>query len=347
MDKWMTKTNKRIVLFFVLTISVYIFMKYIFCYLLPFFIGLAFVIILNPCTNFIKRKLHIGKGITTAFFMFLIGSIPIFGIWQLGNWIMKNSTEVSSLFENAQMQIYKMVQRYSKVLEPIIEMDALEIEQFVYQNVTIILNEIQSNVVPNLVNYSLTIMKYLGIIGAIWAIVVIFTIMLAKEYDYLIQQLVRREKLCKLKEILKKIFKMLKTYVRAEIIIMSITSAIVSIGFLLMGFSNWLLWGIIIGLLDVFPFIGTGITLIPLAIWQFISGNILNAVGALLLYGICSFTREFSEPRLIGKKVGVHPIIMLMSIYLGVQLFGICGIITGPISFLIIWETYKELTKDH
>ena len=58
-----------------------------------------------------------------------------------------------------------------------------------------------------------------------------------------------------------------------------------------------------------------------------------------------SFVRELLEPKLIGKRLGVYPIAVLMAIYVGIRLFGIGGIVLGPISVLIIYEWMNALTK--
>ena len=51
------------------------------------------------------------------------------------------------------------------------------------------------------------------------------------------------------------------------------------------------------------------------------------------------------EPKLIGKKVGVSPIAILLSIYAGVKLFGLWGIIGGPLGFVIIYQSYMSLER--
>ena len=99
------------------------------------------------------------------------------------------------------------------------------------------------------------------------------------------------------------------------------------------------------GLLDVFPFVGTGIVLVPMALTQVFYGNYGRAVVCALLYVVCIFIREFLEPRLIGKKVGVPAIAVLISLYAGIQLFGVWGIVKGPLGFIIIYQTYLSLQK--
>ena len=51
------------------------------------------------------------------------------------------------------------------------------------------------------------------------------------------------------------------------------------------------------------------------------------------------------EPRLIGRKIGVSPIAVLVSLYAGIRLFGVWGIIKGPLGFVLIYETYRSLSR--
>lgn len=53
---------------------------------------------------------------------------------------------------------------------------------------------------------------------------------------------------------------------------------------------------------------------------------------------ISYLVREYLEPKLMGKGVGVHPFMMLAAVYVGLVLFGVIGVITGPIAFLLIKE---------
>ena len=63
------------------------------------------------------------------------------------------------------------------------------------------------------------------------------------------------------------------------------------------------------------------------------------------MYVACIFIRELLEPKLIGKKIGVSPVLILLSIYAGIKLFGIWGIIGGPLGFIMIYQAYLSLER--
>lgn len=86
---------------------------------------------------------------------------------------------------------------------------------------------------------------------------------------------------------------------------------------------------------------GTG----PLGMFQVLDGNWGRALVCGVLYVVCIFLRELMEPRLIGRKIGVSPIAVLVSLYAGIRLFGVWGIIKGPLGFVLIYETYHSLAR--
>ena len=69
-------------------------------------------------------------------------------------------------------------------------------------------------------------------------------------------------------------------------------------------------------------------------------------VVCLILYGACILTRELSEPKLIGKRIGVAPVFMLLAVYAGVRLFGVGGIIKGPLALIVIAEILKVIKTE-
>ena len=67
----------------------------------------------------------------------------------------------------------------------------------------------------------------------------------------------------------------------------------------------------------------------------------LSAVGLILIYIVCTLTRQTLEPKLIGERFGVHPLAILMSIYIGIKVYSRGGFLLGPISAFLIWQLMK------
>ena len=131
-------------------------------------------------------------------------------------------------------------------------------------------------------------------------------------------------------------------YLRAQLILICVTFLELTAGFLILRIKYALLLAVIIAFMDAIPVLGTGTFLIPLSIGNFIMGNWYLGVGFLVIYGVCLIVRQLLEPRIIAHEIGLHPLITLVFIYLGLKLFGLVGMILGPSAALTIRYFYLD-----
>ena len=115
--------------------------------------------------------------------------------------------------------------------------------------------------------------------------------------------------------------------------------------FFLFGLKSPFLWGVIMALLAFLPILGIGIVFVPAAIMLFLQGRLAAGIFFLVFYLILSGGIEyFFKPRLVGQRVRMHTLIVFLSIIGGLKLFGILGIIYGPLvatAFLTLAEIYQ------
>jgi predicted PurR-regulated permease PerM len=115
--------------------------------------------------------------------------------------------------------------------------------------------------------------------------------------------------------------------------------------FALFGLKSPFLWGVIMGLLAFLPILGIGGVFVPAAIFLFLQGRIGAGIFFLIFYIVLSGSIEyFFKPRLVGQRVRMHTLIVFLSIIGGLKLFGILGIIYGPLvvtAFLTLAEIYQ------
>lgn len=109
--------------------------------------------------------------------------------------------------------------------------------------------------------------------------------------------------------------------------------------------NGWLL-GILAGVLDFLPVFGTGIVLVPTALWQILEKDYITAVICLVLYVVAAVVREILEPKFLGNAIKLPSIGIWISIYAGVQLFGASGIFKGPIGYLLIHTIFFRIYQD-
>lgn len=124
-------------------------------------------------------------------------------------------------------------------------------------------------------------------------------------------------------------------YLKTQGIIICTVAVICSIGLFFIGNEYALLIGIIIALLDALPIIGSGSVLIPWAALYVIYGDLKGAAILAATYMFSMISREVLESKIMGHRTGLRPIYMLMSFYVGVQLFGIAGVLLGPVGMVL------------
>ena len=95
---------------------------------------------------------------------------------------------------------------------------------------------------------------------------------------------------------------------------------------------------LIISLIDVLPVVGSGTVLLPWAIISLLNGEKLLCVGLIVILALVTVTRNVLEPKIMGKEVGLHPLLTLFSLFLGLKLFGVLGMFILP---LIVTVAYK------
>ncbi len=110
-----------------------------------------------------------------------------------------------------------------------------------------------------------------------------------------------------------------------------------ALGFFIFGIPNPLLWGMIMTILAILPIIGPVLVWLPMGIIQIASGNLFSGIG-ILAYGfsIVSTIDNIIRPKLISAKVKIHPVLILLGIVGGIKLFGLIGIIIGPLALAIL-----------
>ena len=121
-----------------------------------------------------------------------------------------------------------------------------------------------------------------------------------------------------------------------------ITFCELSVGFLLLNIKNFILLAALVAILDLLPVIGTGTILLPWAIFMFLQNEYRLGIGLVVLYFLITVARNFVEPKIIGKQIGINPLFTLIFIFLGLRAGGIIGMIIFPIAFTVFFTYYKR-----
>ncbi len=321
--------------------GVYLFFKFLFPLVAPFLLAYLLVLLLRPLIEKIRKKVPINRGLLSAVFLLLL--LLVVGI--LGFLLLELAMrEIKDLLYN--WKIYRVwgmnyLHDCCCGIEDFFGIKEGVLMSYVEEELPRWANNVKAKAVPTLMQSSWGYMKQTAsVVGGIF-IAIIAAILMLNDYDSLHKMMEKLSFFDQCRIIKNRMLKACLVFLKAQFIIMAIIAAMCSVVLLCMGNPYGLLIGLAIGLLDALPMLGTGVVLIPWAVFSFIQGNIWQGVLLLALYGATSLTREFLEPKLMGNQMGLPPIFFLATVYWGLYLFGIMGVFVGPIAALLVVEILK------
>ena len=327
-------------------ILVYFFMKFISPIVSPFIFAFLVAGILNPLAQFFNRKMKIRKPVISGTILFLACVLAAVVFWLLISALVTGGSKMAVQMPDYQEELSHFLEDCCNMMEQRFGVDGVRVEKFIMEQVNVFVENLEVKVLPAVMGKSVGYMKSIVNFVSFVVVMVIGVLLIMKDYDALIQKIREEEELKGVREVGKKVLLYVKTFVKAQIIILCIISAVCAVVLTVLGMKGGAFYGLLTGFMDMLPFIGTGIMLIPLAILRFIDGNYWQALLVFCLYAACALIREFLEPKLIGERVGVWPVGILFAVFAGIQLFGVWGIIKGPLALVIICETCKYLWRE-
>lgn len=125
-------------------------------------------------------------------------------------------------------------------------------------------------------------------------------------------------------------------FIKAQLTLISITLVIVLIGLLILRVDYAITIALVSGIVDILPYLGTGVVFIPWIIYEAISGDIPLAIGLGVLYTVVVVQRQIMEPKILSSSIGLNPLATLIALFVGFKLVGFLGLILGPVTLVII-----------
>ena len=324
---------------------VYFFLQYIVPLVGPILVAMLFVTMFGPRLKKIQDKLHVHRQIGAVLLLLTFGAVIFLLLWCLITWIVGSLPQWLNSLDGFWSGLPDSVERFCDIGSRLTGMDTEYLEEMLLKWIQEGSDYVENHALPGLLSGSLHYVKMIASISGFLLIFTISTIFLAKDYDSIMNKMLNRQECHIALEMICGIIRYIATVVKANLLIMSLVGSICALVLTLLRIPSGVFWGILAGFLDALPFLGTGIVLVPTAAVQLFGGHYVAGVLVLGLYVVCIFARELLEPRLIGGKIGIPPLAVLTTVYAGIQLFGIIGIIKGPLGFILVQQTYQSLQK--
>ena len=134
-------------------------------------------------------------------------------------------------------------------------------------------------------------------------------------------------------------------YLRAYLLLLLITFTVLLVGFLWLDVPYAFLLAMLAAVVDLLPVLGVGTVLLPWAAVVLLQKRFYLGFGLLILYGTVTVVRQIAEPRLVGKSLGVHPLLTVFFTYVGWSVSGIFGMLLAPFAAWIARSVYLQISK--
>ena len=313
--------------------------------LMPFIIALVIAVLIEPLVVFLETKIRFNRGwavvislvIAVGGFFYIVSLLIVSMINELSSLYPK----LSSFSENTIQQI---IARASEFRLFYLQMDLpANVQSTLQDNLQNIITLLRT-FTESVVNTMIQIMAALPSIFIFILIAVVATFFIIKDRALIrnfVFEFIPSAAHSQTRDIIAHLFNALAGFFKAYSILISLTAIITIIGLKIMGNEYYLTIGILTGLLDILPIVGPGTIFVPWIIWELVTGHTPMGLGLLVLYGTTSIVRQFAEPKILGDNIGLHPLVTVMSLYVGLKLGGIAGMIAGPVLMVIIIACYR------
>lgn len=337
--------RKSIAIYTVTTVVVYLAFKYIMPLILPFILAYFLSKAINPLIKFLCDKMRFSRLMAAVLSLLSLLAAVTIGIYYL---IKTIRDQLIGFLIN--------IPKYLETMEKTLDSLCNKLDQVFYLtdgSMKFIIDDynsgmvehIRTTVLPNITEKSFAFIVGIFAAMGIILIVLIATILIAKEEINIKEEYKNSRIYIQINDIIEKLIKAGTGYIRAQGIIALITAVICTIGLSLIKNEFSFLLGIGIGIFDAFPVLGSGLILVPWSIISLIKGDPFSASILIVIYLVCQIMRQVLEPKLLGDQIGIAPIFTLISIYVGIRLFSLAGFFLGPIALIIIITVGESLRE--
>jgi sporulation integral membrane protein YtvI len=324
-------------------------------YVYPFIISFVLAIVMNPIVRLIENKTVLNRTAAVVLILLIFLGICIGGLALAVTEIAQGATYlaktvpahftdfvsyIQKLSEQYVMPYYERLLSFQQELDSS-QQDALDENlQAVAQHLSVTLGEgIQAalEAVPLLLSkaplyISVCVFALLG------------TFFLCKDWEKisrLLERVLPIMLLSSTRQVGEGLKKACIGFLKAQALLLSLTFLIMCIGFAVLRIEHPFATAFFIALVDIVPYMGTGIVFIPWILYSFLTGKFSLTIGLAVLYLVIVLQRQLMEPNLLSVQIGLNPLATLIAVFAGFQLLGFIGLLAGPVLLVILHTLYQ------
>ncbi len=342
-----TKRNFLINTAFIATVAamIYLTAKLLLSYLLPFVIGVTVAVLLQKPARKIAKRTKADTGVCaallTAATYILIISVLTFVIWQLWVHLPDFSKSLSTSFKSLDASIEKWRTFLSGKISHLKGGMAQTLKSLTETS----LDDILSRIGGAVSGFATSFVKRIPAFLISSVVTIAASCYIAKDFERLtvfLREILSPTSVSNILAVRDILFNRVFKLAAGYLTLMLITFVELFIGFLVLGINGALPLALITSTVDLLPVLGTGTVLIPWAIFRIITDGIKAGLGLLILYVAITVVRNVIEPKIIGKRIGITPLLTLLTMFLGLRVAGVAGVFLFPLALITVIEFYKK-----
>lgn len=322
---------------------IYVFLRYVIYWIMPFILGFIIAFMLQPLIRTLVKATHLPNKLCAAIIFILfyatIGACVAYlcfkGYGFAKDFILRLPDLYQNQFEPSLTAAFASLETTLGDVHPDIWATIQELLANFNETLSSILSSASKGFLNILTNFAGSVPN--GVVSFFFTILssFFFSFDYRKITSFLMRQLSEdgRHMVLSIKSyITGSASSMLIAYMK----LMMLTFIELSVGLSILKVDNAIIIAFLISLFDLLPVFGTGGIMIPWIIYVFFVKQTKLAVGLLIVYLIITLVRNIVEPKIVGKQLGMHPLLMLLCMYLGVRLFGFLGLFLMPMLLIIL-----------
>lgn len=338
---------KRIIYLMGITLGVYLIFKYLLPLVIPFLLAAVLAGFLYPIAIYIKKKIKIPYKIGSIILVLLFVSIitVVLGVIIYYIFIQAKSLAVNYPFIKARVideatRICYCCDEWLGIKGGKIYSIIISVSEYVGDNWS-------DKIMPVITQRIWGVCLGTGKMMIIILFIFIATALIMEDYKNVLSDYKNSFIVKRFTPVIECLRSTMWAYIKTQFIIAAIITVVCAAGLFLIGNPYALLIGILIAVVDALPILGSGSILVPWGIVYILMQDYTKAAIVVTVYVICLIAREVLEPKIMGQKTGLRPIYTFISFYIGIELFGIAGIILGPIGMVAIQSIYMSACADN
>ncbi|MBU8905157.1 sporulation integral membrane protein YtvI [Desertibacillus haloalkaliphilus] len=321
----------------------------------PFIIGFIVAFLMNPFVNFLEGRLQIPRVLAVIITLCLLFAVVTAMVTLLVAEIISGSNYLAQSVPNHfQTLVHYLETFFVAEILPIYHQFLSLFNTLDIGQKTTVMNYIQSfssqiaTNVSNWIQQVLTGLSDLLLSLPNLATVLIFsflaTFFISKDWYRLtsmIEKTTPKKVVKSFKHVLYDLKQAFFGFMLAQLTLISMTCMIVLIGLFILKVEYPVTVALLIAIVDLIPYLGTGLIFLPWMIYTFFSGQLPLTIGLATLYAIVLLQRQLMEPKILAQNIGIDPLATLVSLFAGFQLFGFLGLLIGPTVLILIRTLHR------